>query len=193
MRRGILCVGTVDLIQQQIDAHQGRGITEREDRPVARRERRMFTNLLLAVDGSPQSLRAAHHGIELAKAISARVTLLSVTTPWEAYFAREVAVLVPGVLVPRSEYEMKRLTAAACVLQDLVADARSEKLQVKSLQRADRNPYRAIIETAEREGCDLIVVGSYRGVGPASMMLESETMRVVSHTRIPVLVYRNSS
>jgi nucleotide-binding universal stress UspA family protein len=153
----------------------------------------MFTNILLAVDGSAQSVRAAGHGIELAKAVCARVTLLTVTTPWEAYFSREIAVLVPDAVVPRSEYETKRETMAACLLQDLAADARSAGLQVRTLHRADRDPYRAIIETAEREGCDLIVVGSHRGVGPVSMMLESETMRVLTHTLIPVLVYRNSA
>jgi nucleotide-binding universal stress UspA family protein len=153
----------------------------------------MFTNLLLAVDGSPQSRRAAQHGIELAKSISAGVTVLTVTTPWEAYFAREIAVLVPEAVVPQSDYELNREAAALSLLQDLVADARSANLQVKALRRSDRNPYQAILETAERERCDLIVLGSHHGTGPVSMMLESETMRVLSHTRIPVLVYRTNS
>jgi nucleotide-binding universal stress UspA family protein len=153
----------------------------------------MFTNILLAVDGSAQSLRAAHHGIELANAVAARVTLLTVTTPWEAYFARELAVLVPGAVVPRFDYETKRRTMAVCLLQDLAADARSVNLRVKSLHRIDPDPYKAIVETAEREGCDLIVVGSHCASGPIGMMFESETMRVLTHTRIPVLVYRKGS
>ncbi|NJO32324.1 MAG: universal stress protein [Rhodospirillales bacterium] len=148
----------------------------------------MFTNILVAVDGSATSQRAARHGIELAQALSARVTVLTVTTPWAAYFSRELAVVIPEVVVPRGEYDYKRETAAACILQNVVADAHSARVNVQSLHRCNLDPYRAIIETAEREGCDLIVMGSHCGPG----LLGSETMKVMTHTSTPVLVYRET-
>ena len=81
----------------------------------------MFTNILLPVDGASTSLRAARHGIQLAKILSGKVTVLTVTTPWAAYFARELAVVIPEVVIPKSEYDYKRETTAACILQNVVA------------------------------------------------------------------------
>jgi nucleotide-binding universal stress UspA family protein len=150
----------------------------------------MFTNILLAVDGSAASLRAARHGIELAQALSARVTVLTVTTPWAAYFSRELAVVIPEVVIAKGEYDYKRETTTACILQNVVADAHSARVDVRSLHRCDPDPYRAIIETVEREGCDLIVMGSHCERGFSGALLGSETMKVMTHTSTPVLVYR---
>lgn len=153
----------------------------------------MFTNILLAVDGSAVSRRAARHGIELAQALAARVTVLTVTTPWAAYFARELAVVIPGVVIPQGDYDYKRESIAACVLQDVVADAHSARVEVRPLHRCNRDPYRAIVETAKHEGCDLIVMGSHCDQGFSGALLGSETMKVMTHTSTPVLVYRGSA
>ena len=150
----------------------------------------MFTNILLPVDGSRASLAAARHGIELAKSLSAKVTVLTVTTPWAAYFSRELAVVIPEVVIPQGEYDYKREAIAACILQNVVADAHSAAVQVESMHRCHGDPYRAIIDTAAQEGCDLIVMGSHCEPGFAGSLLGSETMKVMTHTSIPVLVYR---
>jgi nucleotide-binding universal stress UspA family protein len=149
----------------------------------------VFTEILLPVDGASTSIRAARYGIQLAKILSAKVTVLTVTIPWAAYFARELAVVIPEVLIPKSEYDYKRQTTAACVLQNVVADARLAGVQVKSCHRCHREPYRAILATAANEGCDLIVMGSKSDTGLMNMPLGSETLKVISHTSIPVLVY----
>src|SRR5262245_5957762 len=121
----------------------------------------MFTNILLPVDGTVPALQAARHGIQLAQALSARVAVLTVTIPWAAYFARELAVVVPEVVIPKVEYDYKRETTAACILQNVVADARCSGVRAKSLHRCHHDPYRAIIDVAENEGCDLIVMASH--------------------------------
>ena len=150
----------------------------------------MFTNILLPVDGTSPSLRAARQGIQLAKTLSATVTVLTVTTPWAAYFTRELAAVVPEVVIPKVEYDYKRETTAACILQNVVADARCCGVQAKSLHRCHRDPYRAIIDVAEHEGCDLIVMGCHRDKGIGTPLLGSETMKVMTHSSIPLLVYR---
>ena len=151
----------------------------------------MFTNILLPVDGTSSSLRAARQGIQLAKILSAKVTVLTVTTPWAAYFARELAVVIPEVVIPKGEYDYKRETAAACILNNVVAEARSSGVQAaKSLHRCHRNPYLAIVDVAEHEGCDLIVMGSHCDKNIGASLLGSETVKVMAHTSIPVLVYR---
>jgi nucleotide-binding universal stress UspA family protein len=149
----------------------------------------VFTNILLPVDGTPSSLRAARQGIQLAKTLSANVTVLTVTTPWAAYFARELAVVIPEVVIPKGEYDYKRETTAACILNNLVAEARSSGVQAKSLHRCHRDPYQAIVDAAEREGCDLIVMGSHCDKHFGISLLGSETMKVMTHSSIPVLVY----
>ena len=100
----------------------------------------MFTNILLAVDGSAPSLNAAQQGIALAKSIKAKVTVVVVTIPWAAYFARELAVIVPDVLVPEAEYEYKRSAKAAHLLREVEADARSAGVAVKKVHRSHRDP-----------------------------------------------------
>jgi nucleotide-binding universal stress UspA family protein len=150
----------------------------------------VFTNILLPVDGATTSLRAARHGIQLAKILSTKVTVLTVTTPWAAYFARELAVVIPEVVIPKGDYDYKRETIAACILQNVVAEARLAGVQVKSHHRCHRDPYRAIIDTAEHEACDLIVMGSDCATDFVGTLLGSETMKVMTHTSIPVLVYR---
>ena len=152
----------------------------------------MFTNILLPVDGSEASLRAAGHGIQLAATLSATVTVLTVTTPWAAYFSRELAVVIPEVVIPQGEYDYKREAIAACILHNVASDARTAGLNVKALHRSHRDPCRAIIDTAMAEGCDLIIMGSHCDRSFGGNLLGSETMKVMTHTTIPVLVYRDN-
>ena len=54
----------------------------------------------------------------------------------------------------------------------------------------DEHPYRAIIDAAELKGCDLIVMASHGRRGIAAIVLGSETVKVLTHSRIPVLIHR---
>src|SRR5690242_7149713 len=83
----------------------------------------MFKHILLTVDGSEVSLEAARKGIMLAKCLRAKVTVLVVTVPWSTYFARELAVIVPDVVFPETEYEVKRHAEAARLLKAMKAEA----------------------------------------------------------------------
>jgi len=152
----------------------------------------MFQNILLAVDGSPVSRRAARHGINLAKALSARVTVLTVSIPWVAHFARELAVVIPEVIIPKAQYDDKRETTAVCILHNVVAEARSAGVEARSLHRCNSEPYRAIVDSARHEACDLIVMGSHCERAFSGALPGSETMKVLAHTSVPVLVYRDN-
>ena len=150
----------------------------------------MYNSILLPVDGSQLSLRAAQHGIELAKALNARVTVIMVTTPWATQYAREPAVVVPGVLVPETEYDLRTEQAACNCLRVVTDEARSAGVPSKALHVRHRDPYVAILDAARREGCDLIVMSSHGRRGLAELLIGSETVRVLTHSDIPVLVYR---
>lgn len=150
----------------------------------------MYKNILLPIDGSELSLRAARHGIELAKALGATVTAIMVTTPWATQFARELAVVVPGVLVPQNEYDLRTETAAANCLRVVADDARSAGVAVQAVHVRHRDPYVAILDVACAHRCDLIVMASHRRRGLSELLLGSETLKVLTHSEIPVLVYR---
>jgi nucleotide-binding universal stress UspA family protein len=153
------------------------------------REDPMFKNILLAVDGTNTAEHAAREGIRLARRLGAKVTILTVTVPWETYFARELAVVVPDAVVPRSEYDRKRDAAAADVTERIRAQALSAALECVSVHDSHPHPYEAIVGAAARSGCDLIVTGS-RCHGGLAGLLGSETMKVLTHTSVPVLVFR---
>jgi nucleotide-binding universal stress UspA family protein len=149
----------------------------------------MFTNVLLAVDGSKASLEAAHHGIALASCLEANVTVVVVTVPWAVYFARELAVVVPDVVFPEAEYEHRRNAKVARLLDAIEADARKAGVAAKGVHRSQSDPSRAILDVAREERCDAIMMAPHRGCSP---LVGSETMKVVTHASIPVLVYRHS-
>jgi nucleotide-binding universal stress UspA family protein len=150
----------------------------------------MYKNILLPIDGSQLSLRAAQHGIELAQALNARVTVIMVTTPWATQFAREPAVVVPGVVVPQTEYDLRTEQAACNCLRVVTDEARSAAVPSKALHVRHRDPYVAILDAARREGCDLIVIASHGRRGLTQLLLGSETIKILTHGEIPVLVYR---
>ena len=52
------------------------------------------------------------------------------------------------------------------------------------------HPHQAIIDTAEEKGCDLIVMASHGCRGIAAIVIGSETLKVLTHCKIPVLVHR---
>jgi nucleotide-binding universal stress UspA family protein len=150
----------------------------------------MFHHILLPVDFSEISEHAARCGIELAHLVGAMVTIITVTTPWAVQFAREPAVVVPGVVVPEQEYEAKATGTARNVLTRLAKIANSAGVVCDTLHVRHSEPYVAIVETAAKQGCDLVIMASRAAPGLAGVLLGSTTSKVVSHAKIPVLVYR---
>ena len=111
----------------------------------------MFSNILLAVDGSDASMLAARHGISLAKSLKAKLTAVVVTVPWATYFSRELAVIVPDALIPEAEYELKQNARAENLLREVESEARSAGVEVTKVHRSHRDPYCAILDVAERD------------------------------------------
>jgi nucleotide-binding universal stress UspA family protein len=149
----------------------------------------MYRHILLPVDGSEASERAAQRGIELAGALAARVTIVTVTTPWAAHFARELAVVVPDVIVDEKAYEEKAKAAALAVLRRAGDVAKAAGVACATLQLSHREPWLAIVETAGERACDLIVMGSHAPSGMGTLW-GSETAKVITGSAVPLLVYR---
>lgn len=145
----------------------------------------MYNHILIPTDGSDLAAKAVEHGVAFAKEIGAKITAVTVTEPF-AVFA-----LAPSQLqYTRAEYDRH---AKAYAEQALTAVANAAKLAgvpCETVHVERGHVYEAIIETAIASGCDLIVMASHGRRGVSAVVLGSETVKVLTHSKIPVLVYR---
>ena len=145
----------------------------------------MYKNILIATDGSELSEKAIAQGIALAKAVGAKVTGVTVTIPFDAYMTSEVAIAIDTTIFE------ERTAALAKRRLDAVADqARRENVTCHTIRAEDDPVYEGIIDTAGKQRCDLIVMASHGRTGITGLILGSETTKVLTHSKIPVLVVR---
>jgi nucleotide-binding universal stress UspA family protein len=145
----------------------------------------MYAHVLVAVDGSPYSLKAARHGLGVAKAIGAKVTAVYVTPSWNAIALSEIAI---GHSEAQFDAQMKAV--AAKTLGEVATMAGQVGVACTSVHMVGDPPYESIIKAAADNGCDLIVVGSHGRRGVAGLILGSQTTKLLSHSKLPVIVYR---
>ena len=69
--------------------------------------------------------------------------------------------------------------------------ARAAGVPVETLQVTAGDTWQAIIDTAQDKGCDLIAMASHGRRGVSAFLMGSVTTKVLSHARVPVLVYRS--
>jgi nucleotide-binding universal stress UspA family protein len=141
----------------------------------------MYQHILIPTDGSELSKMAIFEGVALAKALGARVTVVTVTTPFQVFpmatdtpeqYKKHTAALADQYLDVA-----KNIAATAGVPCDLVHFEHEQ-------------PYQAIIDTAQNRGCDAIQMASHGRRGVSAMVLGSETLKVLTHSAIPVIVCR---
>lgn len=147
----------------------------------------MYKHILIPTDGSDLSKNAAQHGIALAKAVTAKVTAITVSTPFHVFAAD------PDMLIDTSESYKKRMTTIATKYLGQVKDAAAEAgVSCDTVHVEHEHPFQAIIDAAKTKGCDLIVMASHGRRGISAIVLGSETVKVLTHSTIPVLVLRGS-
>ena len=144
----------------------------------------MYKHILLPTDGSDLSKAAMNHGITLAKAIGARVTALVVSTPLKSLVVDPS--IVSGAL---DQYKVLVAEQTAKYLDNICNNAREAGVDCGALCIEHDKPYEAIVDTAKQQGCDLVVMASH-GLRGVSAILGSETLKVLTHTSVPILVYR---
>lgn len=148
----------------------------------------MFTKILIPVDGSDLSALATKGALEMAKSFKAKVVIL-MASPTFRTVADEGFVL-PGLHVTKQNWQKGTAERAQKVLDAAAAKAAASGVKCETLHVFRDMPHAAIIDTAKKSGCDLIVMGSHGYGGFKQWMLGSETTRVLSQSKIPVLVYR---
>ena len=148
----------------------------------------MFKHLLLPTDGSKFSERAVQRGIEFAKTIGARVTTLHVIPEFRMMADESFALPTSADLKRRYEKEAK--ARAEKMLARIGEKARAADVPYDAVAVSGDIPYEKIIETAKKCKCDLIMMASHGRRGISGLLLGSETSKVLTHSKIPVLVVR---
>ena len=147
----------------------------------------MFRHLLVPTDGSPLSLEAVARAVAFAREAGARVTFFYAEPEAPSAYLGLGAISHPHVA--REAHD--RLDGAARdILDAALRVAREAGIECAGVVRVGAVPYESIIEVAQSSGCDLIFMASHGRRGIAALLLGSETMKVLTHSRIPVLVYR---
>ena len=144
----------------------------------------MFKHILVPTDGSELSQKAVDGAVALAKSLGASITAYVCT---ESYPYMPVSEFV--VETPLSFKERVDAQAEAALLGVQQA-AKSAGVACDSDRTEHAVPYMGIIEAAQRHGCDLILMASHGRRGLSGVLLGSETQKVLTHTTIPVLVFR---
>jgi nucleotide-binding universal stress UspA family protein len=150
----------------------------------------MCTNILLSTDGSDIARNGLKHGIALAKALKAKVTVIAVTERFPIEYGGGLA----GGWSPTQEeidhFDEGCKEHADKVLDEARAMAEQIGLSVELLHAPNAHPATAIIDTAKQKGCDLIVMGSHGRRGFKKLLLGSQTSEVLADGSVPVLVVR---
>jgi nucleotide-binding universal stress UspA family protein len=144
----------------------------------------MFQRILIPTDGSDITTRALQTGITLAKTVGATVHTISVKEPFP-YSA--VSEMQPEP--PQEFYDAQERIAAARV-KAVVDACKAAGVACEAHTVEALHPWEAIIDHADRTQCDLLVMASHGRRGVSALLLGSETQKVLTHSKIPVLVVR---
>lgn len=133
----------------------------------------MYKHILLPTDGSDRSLRAIKAGIELAKALNAKVTGLFINKP---------------TYLPGDDEELRPLAEAA--LSAVSQNAKEAGVTSVCVSILGESPQDGIIQFANERGCDLIIMGTHGRSKVGKFLLGSVAASVIADGDIPVLLYR---
>ena len=145
----------------------------------------MFTHILLPTDGSAASEAAIRQGIEFAKETGARVTGFHAVPEFHTFtYQAEMLEDTP------EQYRKDSEAHARKCLSSIESAARGAGVACEVIFKNADHPYEAIIATAAERGCDLIAMASHGRRGLKGVLMGSETQKVLTHSTVPVLVYR---
>ena len=145
----------------------------------------MYSHILIPTDGSELGGKAVQHSIALAQVIGAKITALTLLLPLHM-FTTDTQMLEDTP----AQYKARIQQHAEKTLDAVAHAAQAAGVACEIVHVEHEHPYRAIIDTAESRGCDLIVMASHGRHGIAAVILGSETVKVLTHSKIPVLVHR---
>ena len=148
----------------------------------------MYKHILVPTDGSRLSAKAIKAAARLAKTLGARLTGVYVIPPYVPPMYGEAAIYVPEISPKRyKELSEKEARKALAKVED---EAKAAQVPCKTAWLTDDQAWNGIIKTARSKKCDLIVMASHGRRGLSGLLLGSETTKVLTHSKVPVLVCR---
>jgi nucleotide-binding universal stress UspA family protein len=144
-----------------------------------------FSKIMIAIDGSEHSLKAAEYALEIAKCFSAQLYAVTVTYVPESYHLKQEDVLNQSIEIRGSIEDAKTW------LEKFNHDSREDSIQLKTeLINSHRPVDYVILEYAERNDIDLIVLGTRGRSGFKKLLLGSIASSVVTYAHCPVMVVK---
>ena len=148
----------------------------------------MYKNILVPIDGSKFSEKAIKEAMGLARAVGAKLTLFHCAADFPAPVYAESAIL--AAQVTSGQYRKEAVKQAQEVLTKAAGKLASTGVAVETMHAVSDLPYEAIVGAAAKKKCDLIVMASHGRRGLSGFLLGSETQKVLTHSKVPVLVVR---
>jgi len=147
----------------------------------------MYKHILVPTDGSELSDKAINAAIDFARETGARVTGF---TAVPEYHVPGNAELIGRRAVSMEQHEQDSRRLAQEILGRVAERARFAGIEFDTDYVLSDRPYEAIVQAAERHGCDLIFMASHGRRGISALVHGSETREVLTHSAIPTLVFR---
>jgi nucleotide-binding universal stress UspA family protein len=144
----------------------------------------MFKRILVPTDGSDLTAKAVNTAIGLARIHGAQLYTISAKEPFPYSAVSEMQPTPPQEFFDAQE-RIAQERVKAVVAQATQSDVSCEAITLEAL-----HPWEAIIEHANNRQCDLIVMSSHGRRGVTALLLGSETQKVLTHCKIPVLIVR---
>ena len=149
----------------------------------------MHKHILISTDGSKVAQKGVDQGVSLAKALGAKVTIITVTERFPVY-AEGLTVGYAMSEPLMAEYAGGQKEAAKAILSAAKQSAEQVGLSPDTVHVENAQPAEAIIQAAKSRDCDLIVMASHGRRGLGRLVLGSVTSEVLAHSPVPVLVVR---
>jgi nucleotide-binding universal stress UspA family protein len=147
----------------------------------------MYKNLLIATDGSKLSAKAVAHAISLAQAVGAKLTVFYAAPDYPMPAYADGVVYEP---VSRREYAKLAGEDAQKILDAVETKAEAAGVECVTAYAIAASPWEAILAASKKHKCDAIVMASHGRRGLSAVLLGSETQKVLTHSKLPVVVVR---
>lgn len=149
----------------------------------------MYKNILLPHDGSDLSSAALKQAILFAKSLGAKLTVMHVVQPFHLN-VRTWATPQDMMGKIEKDHDVGGLEDARKMLALVENEAKAQGIDCGSVAILGEQPFQSIIDQAVTSGCDMIMMASHGRRGLEGLLLGSETVKVLTHSKIPVLVVR---
>jgi nucleotide-binding universal stress UspA family protein len=149
----------------------------------------MFKHILVPIDDSNLSVKAARYALGLARGTRARVTVLHVIPPFNPPAFVDGVIPYPELYSPAA-YKKSTERYARKLLARVEALAKAARVRCEPVFVTGERPWQSIIRAARGRRCDLIVMATHGRGGVAAIILGSQTTKVLTHSKTPVLVCR---